>query len=102
MPSYGDDWSESEIEVCVKCYSDAVKAGGATKNIGKDVYLFRAVKSLPGRNDGSVARRMGNISHVLAEEGGQPVLGWKPLANVGPTNTLRIRAALKKVGLLAA
>jgi hypothetical protein len=43
---------------------------------------------------------MANISHVFAENGGTPVIGWKALSNVGPTNTGRITEELKKQGLL--
>jgi len=100
MAKLGDDWSAEEIAICVKAYADAVKAGGAKKDIKKDVYLFRALKQLAGRNEGSVARRMANISHVVAENGGQYVLGWKPLANVGPTNTQRIKDELIANGVL--
>jgi hypothetical protein len=100
MNNYGDDWTAEEIEICVKAYADAVKAGGTKKDIKKDVFLFRAVKQLPGRNEGSVVRRMGNITHVLVSNGGNPVLGWKALQNVGPTNTVRIRDELKNCGLI--
>lgn len=43
---------------------------------------------------------MANISHVVAENGGQYGLGWKPLANVGPTNTQRIKDELIANGVL--
>jgi hypothetical protein len=101
MAKAGDDWSVEEIDICVSAYADAVRAGGTKKNISKDIYLYRAIKQLPGRNEGSVGRRMANISHIMAENGANHVLGWKPLPNVGPTNTLRIRDALIRRGVLA-
>ena len=100
MAKHGEDWSEEEIAICVAAYADAHRAGGSKRELKKDLYLYRAIKQLPGRNDGAVARRMANISSVLIAHGGDPVLGWKPLDNVGPTNTLRIAKELKVAGLV--
>ena len=101
VAKYGEDWTEVEIEICVRAYVEALKAGGAKKSIPKDVYLYRAIKQLPGRNDGAVARRMGNISAIMVLHGADPVVGWKPQENVGPTNTARIGHHLKVLGAIA-
>ena len=100
MSKSDDDWSEDEIRICVDQYVEALKRGGASSSVSKDVFLARAEKQLPKRNRGSVARRMANISHVVVEAGGSPVIGWKPLANVGPTNTKRIQEILREHGVI--
>ena len=100
MATKEEDWDESEIDIAVEQYVEVLRRGGAKRVVSKDVFLARAEKQLPKRNPGSVSRRMCNISHVLAELGGEPVMGWKPLANVGPTNTARIAKALKERGAI--
>lgn len=100
MAKSDDDWDEGEIDICVDQYAEVLRRGGAKRSVTKDIFLARAEKQLPKRSSGSVGRRMGNISHVLEEAGGEPVIGWKPLANVGPTNTARILKALERHGLV--
>jgi 5-methylcytosine-specific restriction protein A len=98
--SKDEEWDEAEIDIAVEQYVEVLKRGGSQRSVSKDVFLARAEKQLPKRNSGSVNRRMCNISHVFVELGGDPVIGWKPLANVGPTNTARIAAALKARGAI--
>lgn len=100
MAKSEEDWSEEEIRICVDQYVEIIRRGGTKRSFSKDVFLARAQKALPNRNEGAVARRMCNISHVVAERGGEPVIGWKPLANVGPTNTARIAEMLKQAGVI--
>jgi hypothetical protein len=101
MASGDDDWSEDEIRVCVDQYVEVLKRGGAKRSFPKDIYLARAEKELaPKRKASAVQRRMLNISHVLMEAGGEPVMGWKPQAHVGPTNTTRIKAMLVEHGII--
>ena len=101
MAKGDEDWDASEIEVCVEQYVEVLNRGGASRLMpSRDVFAARAEKQLPKRNSGSVARRMCNISAVLEEAGGTPVQGWKPLRNVGPTNTARILNELRKRGAL--
>lgn len=95
-----DDWSEDEIRVCVEQYVEILRRGGANRSISKDVFLARAEKQLPNRNAGAVSRRMCNISHVVEMAGGAPVIGWRPLTNVGPTNTARITKMLAEAGVI--
>ena len=101
MKRRDEEWDESEINICVDHYVDVLRRGGAKRAIPKDLFLARAEKALPKRNSGSVARRMANISHVVAQNGLEPVIGWKPLENVGPTNTARITDQLITLGVLA-
>lgn len=100
MAKSDEDWTEDEIRICVEQYVEVLSRGGAKTSIAKDVFLSRAEKQLPKRNSGSVARRMANISHVVMELGADPVMGWKPLSNVGPTNTKRIADMLKEAGII--
>ncbi|WP_295636076.1 hypothetical protein [Novosphingobium sp.] len=44
---------------------------------------------------------MGNISAIMVLHGADPVVGWKPQENVGPTNTARIGHHLKVLGAIA-
>lgn len=100
MSKGDEDWGEDEINVCVDQYAEILRRGGAKRAMPKDLFLARAEKALPKRNSGSVARRMANISHVVAECGLEPVIGWKALENVGPTNTARIKNRLLELRLL--
>jgi hypothetical protein len=101
MTTGDDDWDADEIRVCVDQYIAVLKLGGAKRTVSKDIYLARAEKQLaPKRSASAVVRRMGNISHVLEEAGGEPVIGWKPQSHVGPTNTVRIREMLSEHGVI--
>jgi hypothetical protein len=100
MAKADEDWDEDEIRVCVDQYVEVLKRGGAKRSVTKDVFLARAEKRLPKRNSGAVARRMGNISHIMAEAGCDPVIGWTPQAHVGPTNSERIHAMLVEHGVI--
>jgi hypothetical protein len=101
MPKGEDDWDAGEIAICVEQYVEVLSRGGASRMMpSRDIFAARAEKQLPKRNAGSVSRRMCNISSVLEKAGGKSVQGWKPLHNVGPTNTARILSDLAKRGVL--
>ena len=100
MSKSDEEWSEGEIRICVEQYIEVLRRGGSKRSLSKDVFLARAQKELSKRNAGAVARRMANISAVVLECGGDPVIGWKPLSNVGPTNTVRIATMLREAGIV--
>jgi hypothetical protein len=96
-----DDWSDAELDVCVRQYSKAVQMKGAEREVDRAAYIRGALRDgLKPRGSGSVQRRMCNISAVLELNGRPWVIGWPPLRNVGTGVTPRIETLLKKYKLL--
>lgn len=63
-------WSDDELRIALGAYLDrvaAVAAGGSHSPTAFHREL--SAKHLPGRTEGSVARRMSNISWVLSSSG---------------------------------
>lgn len=90
------EWSIEELGAAVAAYLDLLadeRAGrSASKATARD-QLLAGPKA--GRTRGSVEYRMQNISAVLDEMGRPWVAGYKPAANVGPTNTRRLRELIE-------
>lgn len=98
-----DDWTDEELEICVRQYWKAVKSKGAEQDVDRSAFVRGALKQgLKTRGQGSVQRRMCNISAVLDARGVPFVLGWPPLRNVGTGVTPRLEALLQKHSLLPA
>ena len=96
-----DDWTDAELEIAVRQYWKAHKQRGYERAVDRAAFVRGALNSgLKSRGEGSVQRRMGNISAVMEANGKLPVIGWKSQPNVGSGVTPRIEALLKKYDLL--
>jgi hypothetical protein len=99
----GEDWSDKELEICVLQYWKACKNGGQSHAIDRSAFIkaaLRADASLRSRGEGSVQRRMCNLSAIMEMHGKPFVIGWKPLPNVGANMTPKIEAMMRERGLL--
>jgi hypothetical protein len=96
-----EDWSDAELEVCVKQYWKAVAQKGTEREIDRKAIVRGALRDgLKARGEGSVQRRMCNLSAVLEAHEKPWVLGWPPLRNVGSGVTPRIEGLMQKYKLL--
>ncbi|MBL8652109.1 MAG: hypothetical protein JNL35_17100 [Sphingopyxis sp.] len=97
---YDENWSDEELEACVSQYADAVRRYGFERAVAKDLFVSRALKQVPGRTEGAVQYRMGNISAVLEARDKPYLSAWKPMRNVGAGSSERIAGILKKYDLI--
>ncbi len=90
-----EDWSEAELEAAVEGYVEILNAEQAGASASKSDIRDRLMAGpLAARTRGSIEYRMQNISAVLDSMGKAWVAGYKPAANVGPTNERRLRELL--------
>lgn len=80
----GTNWTDGELEACVKAYRRLWLAQQAGEQINKS-NLRRTVvaNDLRSRSEGAYERRMQNISAVIKELGLDFVSGYVPLDNIG-------------------
>lgn len=99
-----DGWSKSEIKAAVVAYVELLELERHGQGFSPTAIHRRlAAGSLSGRSEGSVARRMSNISSVLNENGHEWVSRYKPsLDHVGKRVAGMILEALTEIGLEAA
>lgn len=97
----GEDWSDEELEICVLQYWKACKNGGQSHAIDRSAFVKGALRAgLKSRGEGSVQRRMCNLSAIMELHGKPPVIGWKPLPNVGANMTPKIESMMRERGLI--
>ena len=96
-----EDWTDDEFEIAVKHYWKAHAQKGYERELDRSAFVKAALKAgLKTRGDGSVQRRMCNISAVMRANGKPIVIGWPPLDNVGSGVTPRLEVLLRKYNLL--
>ena len=93
-----DNWSQEELSVALTAYLEVLAWKGAGTSFSPTaVHRDLAKCALSGRSEGSIARRMSNISAVLKEAGEPWVERYKPsFDHVGLNVTSQL------LGLLAA
>ena len=98
-----DSWSEEEIGVAVAAYVGLLELEQRGDDFSPTaVHRRLAAGPLSGRSEGSVARRMSNISSVLSENAHDYVSRYKPTLNhVGTRVAGMILDALAKQGVPA-
>jgi hypothetical protein len=97
----GEDWSDEELGICVLQYWKACKSGGQSHAIDRSAFVRGALRDgLKSRGEGSVQRRMCNLSAIMELHGKPHVIGWKPLPNVGANMTPKIEAMMSERGLI--
>ena len=96
-----EDWSDEELEICVLQYWKACKSGGQDHAIDRSAFVKGALRAgLKSRGEGSVQRRMCNLSAIMASNGKPYVIGWNPLPNVGANMTPKIEEMMRVRGLI--
>lgn len=96
-----EDWSDQELEICVLQYWKACKNGGQRSPVDRSAFIKGALRAgLKSRGEGSVQRRMCNLSAIMELHGQPHVIGWKPLPNVGANMTPKIEAMMKARDLI--
>jgi hypothetical protein len=97
----GEDWSDDELEICVLQYWKACKNGGQNHEIDRSAFIKGALRAgLKARGEGSVQRRMCNLSAIMEMHGKPYVIGWKPLPNVGANMTPKIEKMMAARSLI--
>lgn len=87
-----EEWTDSELRSAVDAYLGYLADERAGKTPSKAALREEMLaSSLSARTAGSYEYRMQNISAVLASMGRPWIDGYKPAANVGRTNSRKIR-----------
>lgn len=76
----GQDWSETEVAVCVDAYFERLELDLAGRYFNK-AQLYRDLSAQTGRSPSSIEFKFQNISAVLNELGRPWISGLAPLAN---------------------
>ena len=76
----GTDWTESEVEACVKAYFENLTLELSNKPFVK-AHIYRRLAEMTGRSPKSIEFKFQNISAVLNVLGREWMTGLAPLAN---------------------
>lgn len=89
-------WTDAELKACVEAYMDMLADERAGRPINKAAVRRSLIAgALAERGEASVEFRMQNISAVLQGMKRPWIVGYKPAANVGPTNRDRIASFIE-------
>lgn len=91
-----EEWTDSELRSAVDAYLGYLADERSGKSPSKAALREEMLaSSLSARTAGSYEYRMQNISAVLASMGRAWIHGYKPAANVGATNSRKIRQLIE-------
>ncbi|WP_312529947.1 HNH endonuclease signature motif containing protein [Paracoccus sp. (in: a-proteobacteria)] len=93
-------WTDAELEACVKAYLAMIDAQDRGERFNKSaIYRELQLDHLAGRSEGSIARRMSNLTAFFEERGERVLAGHNGLANIGTNVSRRLTQILDRMAV---
>src|SRR3954471_545406 len=96
-----EPWTDEELEAAVDTYLQMLEEQRSGRPYVKSDFIRELIsRALRGRSHKSAEYRMMNISSVLAGLGHETVKGYRPAPHVGLNVAARIKAILRRRGVV--